>query len=97
MRYDNPRKDVTSGEVTLQAGPEATGGSRTSLSLWGPGQCISVFMAANNCVWHASIALLISPLPHTTKGSTPSSPFYKWGKVHKEIKKFAQIHLANEQ
>lgn len=91
MRYDNPRKDVTSGDVTLQADPEAAGGWGTSLSLKGPGQCISVLMAASNCVRHARITLLISPSPHTTKESTPSSPFYKWGKVHKEIKKFAQI------
>lgn len=91
MRYDNPRKDVTSGDVTLQADPEAAGGWE-QVCLWrGLG-------SASLCLWQlATVYSMLglhcsfSPSPHTTKESTPSSPFYKWGKVHKEIKKFAQI------
>lgn len=97
--YEHARKDVTSSEVALcrQTQKERTaGGWATSLSLeggaWGH---ISVFkeLSTVDCilVLHCSFRL------HSTMWSLTSSPSYKWRKMHKAIKTFAQVHSANKQ
>ena len=81
----------------MQADLEGAGGWGASLSLKRSGRPICELMAANNCRQHATITVLISSSLHPTKESTPSSPFCTWGKMHQEVKKFAEAHSASKQ